>query len=128
LRALITLFVFSIFTYLQTYGQNIEWFTMGSGLSSTARTVVVLNNDVYVGGIFALAGGIQTNNIAKWDGNQWLSLAGGTNGEVDALAVIGNDIYAAGFFSMAGGVPVNNIAKWDGSNWLPLGEGVNSAI
>jgi len=126
--SLIAVFIFSQFTYSQITDETIEWFTMGEGLSSSAKAVAVLNNDVYVGGIFALAGGIQTNNIAKWDGNSWSALSTGMNGEVDALAVIGNDIYAAGFFTMAGGVPVNNIAKWDGSTWSPLGEGVNSAV
>ncbi len=125
---LIALFVFLPSTFSQITDEAIEWFTMGDGLSSTAKAVAVLNNDVYVGGQFALAGGILANNIAKWDGSSWSVLGSGLNGEVSAIAVIGNDIYVAGFFSMAGGVPVNNIAKWDGSTWSALGQGVNELI
>jgi len=126
--ALIVLFIFSPLTYSQTIDENIEWFTLGDGLSSTSKAVAVSNNDVYVGGLFALAGGTLVNNIAKWDGSSWSALGSGLNGEVHAIAVIGNDVYVAGFFSLAGGVPVNNIAKWDGSNWSALGQGVNELI
>ncbi len=97
--ALIVLFIFSPLTYSQTIDENIEWFTLGDGLSSTSKAVAVLDNDVYVGGLFALAGGTLVNNIAKWDGSSWSALGSGLNGEVNAIAVIGNDIYVAGFFS-----------------------------
>lgn len=121
--------VIFIFSFIcSASGQTIEWFTMGGGLSSSASAVAVLNNDIYVGGDFALAGGTLVNGIAKWDGSSWSALASGTDGGITALAVIGNDIYAAGFFSAAGGVPVNNIAKWDGSAWSALGQGVNELV
>ena len=108
--------------------QTIEWYTFGSGLSSNAAAVAVKDNEVYVGGSFALAGGIQVNGIGKWDGSSWSGLGSGIDGYVNAIAVIGNDVYAAGSFDLASGVPVNNIARWDGSNWWPLGQGVNSDV
>ncbi len=126
--AVIVLFISSTFTYSQITDQTIEWFTLGDGLSSTSKAVAVLDNDVYVGGLFALAGGTLVNSIAKWDGSSWSALGSGLNGEVHAIAVIGNDIYVAGFFTLAGGVPVNNIAKWDGSTWSALGQGVNEVV
>jgi hypothetical protein len=69
--AFIVLFIFSPLTYSQTIDENIEWFTLGDGLSSTSKAVAVVDNDVYVGGLFALAGGTLVNNIAKWDGSLW---------------------------------------------------------
>ena len=125
---LIVMFIFLPPTFSQNADETIEWFTLGDGLSSTSKAVAVLNNDIYVGGLFALAGGTLANNIAKWDGSSWSTLSSGLNGEVNAIAVIGNDVYVAGFFSMAGSVPVNNIAKWDGSNWSALGQGVNELV
>ena len=122
--------VIILFLILSTFisAQTFEWYTFGSGLSSNASAVAVKNNEIYVGGAFALAGGIQVNGIGKWDGSSWSALGSGVDGYVNAIAVIGNDIYAAGSFSLAGGVPVNNIAKWNGSSWLPLGQGVNSDV
>ena len=36
--------------------------------------------DVYVGGQFTMAGGLNANYIAKWDGSSWSTLGGGMNG------------------------------------------------
>jgi hypothetical protein len=126
-RITILFMMIFIFSSLE-YSQNIEWFTFGNGLSSNASAVAVKDSEIYVGGSFALAGGIQVNGIAKWDGSSWSALGSGVDLYVNAIAVIGNDIYAAGFFNLAGGVPVNNIAKWDGNSWSPLGQGVNSDV
>jgi len=93
--------------------------------------IKIMGNDVYAGGRFAKAGGVDAANIAKWDGTSWSSLDGGITCEkcyVKALAVIGNDLYVAGNFSEAGGVAANNIAKWDGAHWSPLGSGINGIV
>ncbi len=119
------IFISSNFSQSQS---AVEWFAMSGGMSTTVDAVAVIGNDVYVGGLFTFAGGIQVNRIAKWNGTNWSSLGGGVNGQVTSLAVIGNDVYAAGNFSIAGGVPVNNIAKWDGVSWSALGEGLNELV
>jgi len=119
--------LFIIFSSLLS-AQNIQWYTYGSGLSSNSAAVAVKDSEVYVGGSFALAGGVQVNGIAKWDGSSWSALGSGVDLYVNAVAVIGNDVYVAGFFSTAGGGPVNNMAKWDGSSWSPLGNGVNDLV
>lgn len=127
IRIFILFFSLIIF-HTSGYSQIINWFTMSSGLSTTAKAVAVSGNDVYVGGLFSSAGGVPANRIAKWDGNSWSALGSGVNGAVHAIAVIGNDVYAAGSFTLAGGVPVNNIAKWDGSSWSALGQGLNELV
>lgn len=71
--------LFVSFTYAQSLS-TVEWFAMSSGMSTTVDAVAVNGNDVYVGGLFAFAGGIQTNRIAKWNGTNWSSLGGGVNG------------------------------------------------
>ena len=77
---------------------------------------------LYAGGDFTTAGGVCTNDIAKWDGSvvtlgqrdEWPARAGGEGA---------GDLYAGGYFTTAGGVTVNRIAKWDGSAWSALGWG-----
>jgi len=93
--------------------------------------IEISGNDVYVGGIFTKAGGVNALNIARWDGTSWSPLGGGIDCEgciVTSIALIGNDLYAAGSFSVAGGVNANNIARWDGTQWSPLGSGTNAAV
>lgn len=113
-----------------------DWSVLGLGLSSNASSDPVVNaiavsgNDVYVGGIFASAGGVPAKNIAKWDGAVWSALGSGisgpnnTQGEVRAIAVSGGNVYVGGQFATAGGVTVNSIAKWNGSVWSGLGSGI----
>ncbi|MBE2180549.1 MAG: hypothetical protein IAE97_08770, partial [Chthoniobacterales bacterium] len=89
---------------------------------------VVSGGDVYAGGWFTTAGGIEANRVAKWNGSSWSALGSGMNGDVSALAVSGSDVYAGGWFTTAGGNSASNIAKWNGSSWSALGSGVNSGL
>ncbi len=88
----------------------------------TAMTVAP-NGDLYVGGEFTKAGGIDAQHIARWDGQGWYALGDGINGTVTALAVNGTDLYVGGRFEVAGSVTVNGIARWDGANWSTVGDG-----
>ncbi len=85
---------------------------------------------VYVGGDFAVAGGLRANNIACWNNSTktWSTLGEGLDGEVISLAMIGSDLYAAGTFHTAGGSPANHVARWDGASWHPLGSPPNDGI
>jgi hypothetical protein len=83
--------------------------------------------DLYAGGYFTTAGGVNANHIAKWNGSDWSALGSGTGGSypgVEALAANGIDLYAGGMFTTAGGVLVNCIAKWNGSTWSALSSGI----
>ncbi len=85
--------------------------------------------NIYVGGLFRVAGAATVNNIAKWDGVAWSALGTGTNNYVRALVVDDDgNLYAGGSFSVAGGVPVYGVAKWDGNAWSALGTGMNSFV
>ncbi|MCF7730212.1 MAG: hypothetical protein K9N23_00930 [Akkermansiaceae bacterium] len=62
--------------------------TIDSFRPGTIRAIAVdSNGDLYVGGAFSFAGGVRTNNIAKWDGNRWSALGEGIGGGVRALAI-----------------------------------------
>lgn len=85
--------------------------------------------NIYVGGVFTIAGGVTVNRIAKWDGSSWSALGTGMNGTVHALAVDpSGNLYAGGSFTTAGGVTVNRVAKWNGTSWSSLGGGVTNAV
>jgi hypothetical protein len=86
---------------------------------------------LYAGGVFRSAGGVVTNNVARWDGASWQALGNGVAGSVDALAVFddggGPALFAGGRFQFAGS-SARHIARWNGSSWAPLGSGMNDAV
>ena len=121
------------------------WAPVGSGIqpytvigpfdtvSNQAGSMAVYNNELYVSGDFTTAGGIMSNNIARWNGNSWSAvgagIAGGqdpTSTGVDYLTVINGKLYAGGDFETASGLSAINIAAWDGSAWTALGTGVGN--
>ncbi len=94
-----------------------------NGLNGTVAALAVIGTDLYVGGWFTTAGGVQAENIAKWDGTNWSPLGSGLSaaGTINALATMGNDLYATSYIlDPALGGPGNLIVKWDGSNWMPF--------
>ncbi len=114
-----------------------SWSALGSGVTnaSGSRTRIyalkAIGGDLYVGGAFTSAGGVNATNIAKWDGTSWSALGTGVtrrdNSYVLAMAVSGSDLYVGGRFMTAGGVSATNVAKWDGGSWSALGPGVGVA-
>lgn len=89
---------------------------------------------LYVAGFFSVAGGVNCNNIARWDGASWHALDSGLNDEARTLVVFdagsGADpiLVVGGKFTTAGGVPANRIAQWDGDSWSPVGSGMNGTV
>ena len=126
------------------------WSSVGAGLESSIggpfAGALVVHNDVdgealYAGGLFTFAGGtgglagnggVQVNNLARWNGTSWSGLGTGANGPVSALLAWdggGEDaLYAGGTFSEIGGVLVRGIARWNGAVWTPLGSGMSPPL
>lgn len=127
---------------------GINWSSLtsasGAGTTGEVYDLVVYDDGLgpalYAGGYFSFAGGVSTNNVARWDGSDWSSLSGpagtGTVGPVHALTVFdggsGSELVAGGFVFVAGGVPADYIAKWDGDAWShlegPGGSGIDYAV
>ncbi len=115
-----------------------KWSALGEGVNNgvngSVKTLAYYGEDLYLGGLFTMAGGQPANHIAKWNATTqtWTSLGSGVEYSssviVSAILVNGEDVYVGGTFKSAGGVPVNYIAKWDGEKWSALGEGVNEGI
>jgi hypothetical protein len=109
-------------------GQCDTWLPLGGGTSAYTKALATFADQVIVGGEFELAGGVDVNYVAAWDGTNWSDLGGGTNGSVNALCVYNGELVAAGWFSEAGGNVVNGIAAWDGRSWHHIGGGMNSPV
>lgn len=104
-----------------------DWLPLGTGLNGQVLAIAVSGTDVYVGGEFVNAGGIEAADyIARWDGNNWHALGSGLNAKVRAIAVDGSNIYVGGAFINVNGITsADKIARWDGSGWHALGSGMN---
>ena len=53
---------------------NRNWESMGSGVDRGVLTVACLEDDVYVGGGFFIAGGDSMHAIAGWNGTNWFPI------------------------------------------------------
>lgn len=119
-----------------------RWSAVGTGFDdeNTVNVVALTVYDdgngpaLYAGGGFELAGNVEVNGLARWDGKEWSPVGGGIDHGVIALEVFDDGIdevpalYAGGFFFMAGNVAANHIARWNGRNWSPVGAGMGGDI
>ncbi|MEI6764349.1 MAG: T9SS type A sorting domain-containing protein [Bacteroidota bacterium] len=98
--------------------------------------IFVKDSSIYIGGSFTMAGSINANSIARWDGHQWYALGEGVGGGSGPLAPTvyaitvdnNNHVFAGGNFISAGSMLASNIAMWDGSSWTSLDSGMNAEV
>jgi hypothetical protein len=112
-----------------------NWSHLGEGLlredpdrRAEALAVTVFDDCLVVGGGFEIAGGIEAENIALWDGSSWSEMGGGVNGNVHALAAYGDCLVAGGEFTAAGYTDAIHVALWNGTTWAPLGGGLAGTV
>jgi hypothetical protein len=118
-----------------------DWSALGEGIpggycdgyfgSCVLALSIDSDSNLYAGGTFTMTAGIQTNHIARWDGNSWSALSIGMNGNVNAIATDeSGNVYAGGSFSTAGATAVNNITRWNVSanQWEALGAGLDGRV
>jgi hypothetical protein len=101
------------------------WSPLGDGLLGDvlpyAQALLAFDDSsgpaLYAGGHFTIAGGVDANRIAKWDGSSWSPLGSGMSGFVYALAAFddgnGTALYAGGDFYAFDSADTD-IAKWGG--------------
>ncbi|MFN8359064.1 MAG: T9SS type A sorting domain-containing protein [Candidatus Kapaibacterium sp.] len=101
-----------------------SWSSVGNGLGSKngfiyVTSFAVKGDDLYVGGIFDVAGDVAARNIAVWNvrTNTWSALGSGvtkgTNGgQVNSIVIVRDTVFCGGFIDNAGGKPSFNIAAW----------------
>lgn len=109
-----------------------EWQPLGTGLAgnilNTApvlfpHQLLVWEDHLYVAGNFRMAGGVEVNGIARWDGSEWTAMGAGFNSTVYGLGVFNGELYAGGDFTASGNTSLSRIAKWDGMEWVSPGFG-----
>lgn len=84
---------------------------------------VAANGDLYVGGDFTKAGGVDASHIARFDGERWHPLGAGVDRRVRAIAIHGETVYVGGDFDVAGHLDASRIARWNGVEWATVGDG-----
>ena len=103
------------------------WHALGSGLNGTARALLAHGGDLYAGGQFSQAGGVDANRVARWDGGGWSALGAGSgfsgNGldnDVTALGLSGDGLsllvggaFATAYDDAGSDVAAARLAAWD---------------
>lgn len=120
---------------------GVSWSPLGQGLTGGSTDPGVWTLEVYddgsgpalyAGGQFTFAGGVPTNNVARWNGTTWSAMNSSPGTYVLELEVFddgtGPGLYGGGTFTTIGGVPANNIARWNGTTWSALGTGVSGRV
>jgi len=102
-----------------------RWHDIGgvTGEDANVFALLVLGDDLYVGGRFTQAGGVAARGIARYNilSGRWSALGAGVDGYVRALAFGDGVLYAGGAFTAAGGAEALDVAAWDGRAWSGLG-------
>jgi len=102
-----------------------EWHALTSGdvngVDSDVFALTVSGDDLYVGGWFGSAGGLESRGVARWDRveEQWHAIPG-LNANVFSLAMLADNLYVGGSFAQAAEQTVNRVARWDGAQWHAL--------
>jgi hypothetical protein len=113
-----------------------QWKDVGGGTTSDLLNpsangqiddMIVHDDKLYIAGVFLYAGGIPTQNVAVWDGNQWCGFGGSFDNISLNVGFCKDTMYLGGGFITIDGDTVNHIAKWTGGNYVDTC-GNNSAI
>jgi len=105
---------------------------VGAGSGVYALALDSLGN-LYAGGDFTSAGGVEANYVAEWNGSAWSALGTGMSGGtassyVNTLACdSAGNLFAGSGFTQAGGLAANYVAEWVGSTWSALGSGMSGS-
>jgi hypothetical protein len=119
--------------------QGGTWHPMGSGggtcscaLDAYVRALTANGSDVFVGTEGEnVAGIVQADHVAKWDGSAWSAVGSNTSGadgwfppatNIYGLTSVGAYLFATGTFQNANGdARADNVAWFDGTTWHPVG-------
>ena len=91
--------------------------------------MATLKGDLYVGGSFSRAGGLQTPKIARWDGQAWFAMSA-LDGDVHALAILGGRVFASGMFGDKSVTKSQSsyLVRWQSGSWESLQGGVGGPV
>ncbi len=100
------------------------------GVNSTVQALAWGGGELYVGGPLTMAGTLEVNHLARWDGSGWQRLGSGLSNGVSlgsgtawvlSMLWVNDSLYVGGRFDSAALVAANNIARWSAGQWHRLG-------
>lgn len=94
---------------------NGTWVPLGTGMDAPVYALVSHDNQLIAGGAFAQAGGVNSDYVAAWDGQQWQGFnQQGTpiDNTVRVLLSTGTELYAGGDIDGNQGNVTFGLAKW----------------
>ena len=102
-----------------------SWVSLGGGVvealgnwTDAVYDVIEHDGDLIVAGSFTHvgaglpSGGIEANNVARWDGAKWSLLGAGTSDPAVCLHRHDGELNFGGYFHRAGGKPAGHWARW----------------
>jgi len=117
-----------------------DWVSIGSGLNyygvpGIGCGLKVMNDELYVFGIFDSINGINANSLAKFDGQNWspvFNMPEFSPGNLNFIYDVQwykNELYVGGnFFQPGTNPPVTDLAKWNGNAWVAVGNGITGGF
>ena len=111
--------------------QDCEWSALGTGTNDRVRAMAVFDQgagpELFAAGNFTTAGGLATNQIARWDGSAWQTVGGtGLNNNVRDLYVYDDGSGSALF--IGGDFASFNVVRWTGADYQPVGFGFDAPV
>ena len=100
------------------------------GVNSTVQALAWGGGELYVGGPLTMAGTLEVNHLARWDGSGWQRLGSGLSNGVSlgsgtalvlSMLWVNDSLFVGGRFDSAALVEANNIARWSAGQWHRLG-------
>jgi hypothetical protein len=118
---------------------------LGSGLANPGTVVsapavtgleTLPNGDLFVCGMFQVAGGVAVNSVALWNGSSWSPMGAGLGGPsiysgvlFSATQLPNGDVLVAGGYPVGGGgIWAGRLHRWDGSSWQQQGGALGSFL
>ncbi|QDU68542.1 hypothetical protein [Engelhardtia mirabilis] len=98
--------------------------SLGGGTDDAVRAFASLGDDLYVGGEFGTAGGVQAPLLARWSDSGWSGVGPLTGTEVTALAALGGELFVGGNLFVPGNPANKYIARLAGGSFEALGTGM----
>ena len=121
-------------SYLAKYNPTTDsWQQVGTGISGPVYALKFFKGKLYIGGLFANAGGVAVNNIASvTSAGSYSSVGVGLNDQVNCLYAPSDSayLYAAGRFNadFSNTTSLLHIAKFDLTSWSAVGNGVTAVV
>jgi hypothetical protein len=109
-----------------------QWSGLGGGILNgsgpgTVNTLSAAGAEIFVGGLFSSAGGVNMTGVARWNilQHQWYAVSGSPLVEVFAIALRDNNVYFGGDRHLGDAIAVWNRTS---EEWSTLGSGLGGDI